>query len=107
MFACDVGLPPKSVRWANETQDARLSILVRVATLWAWMHLHRRLTECAAAHTQHMRKVLRQVNLRLHHVVADITGAIGMRIIRAIVGRAGEVEAFAAVRGVRSNLLSA
>lgn len=27
-----------------------------------------------------------EMNLQLHHVVSDITGATGMRIIRAIVG---------------------
>jgi hypothetical protein len=35
-----------------------------------------------------MQKALTQMNLQLHHVVADVTGATGMRIIRAIV--AGE-----------------
>lgn len=34
------------------------------------------------------KKALAHMNLQLHHVVADITGVIGMRIIRAIV--AGE-----------------
>ncbi|MFQ6241769.1 IS110 family transposase [Sinorhizobium meliloti] len=37
---------------------------------------------------QHMQKALTQMNLQLHHVVADITGVTGMAIIRAIV--AGE-----------------
>jgi hypothetical protein len=35
-----------------------------------------------------MRKALMEMNLQLHHVVSDISGATGMRIIRAIV--AGE-----------------
>ncbi|MER9757851.1 IS110 family transposase [Mesorhizobium sp. M0166] len=33
----------------------------------------------------HMRKALMEMNLQLHHVVSDITGATCMRIIRAIV----------------------
>jgi transposase len=39
-------------------------------------------------HIQHMQKALMQMNLQLHHVLADITGKTGMRIIRAI--NAGE-----------------
>ncbi|RRI01531.1 hypothetical protein EH240_14665 [Mesorhizobium tamadayense] len=41
-----------------------------------------------SSHIQHMQKALTQMNLQLHHVVTDITGATGMAIIRAIV--AGE-----------------
>jgi transposase len=39
-------------------------------------------------HIQHMQKSLAQMHLHLHHVISDITGVTGMRIIRAIV--AGE-----------------
>jgi transposase len=39
-------------------------------------------------HIQHMQKSLDQMNLHLHHVISDMTGVTGMRIIRAIV--AGE-----------------
>jgi transposase len=39
-------------------------------------------------HIQHMQKSLDQMNLHLHHVISDITGVTGMRIIRALV--AGE-----------------
>jgi len=35
-----------------------------------------------------MQKAMTEMNLQLHHVVSDITGATGMRIIRAII--AGE-----------------
>ncbi len=37
-----------------------------------------------SAHIQHMQKSLEQMNLKLTEVVADITGATGMTIIRAI-----------------------
>jgi hypothetical protein len=47
-----------------------------------------RLLEYAASHIQHMQKALTAMNVQLHHVVADITGATGLRIIRAIL--AGE-----------------
>jgi len=47
-----------------------------------------RLLEYAGLDIQHMQKALTEMNLQLHHVVADITGATGLRIIRAIL--AGE-----------------
>src|SRR5450759_4003105 len=59
-----------------------------IATLRAYLRQRERLVEYAAAHIQHMQKALMEMNLQLHHVVSDITGATGMRIIRAIV--AGE-----------------
>ena len=60
----------------------------QIATLRAYLRQRERLVEYAAAHIQHMQKALMEMNLQLHHVVSDITGATGMRIIRAIV--AGE-----------------
>src|SRR5262245_64429051 len=38
----------------------------------------------ASHHIQHMQKALEQMNLKLAHVVSDITGLTGMGIIRAI-----------------------
>lgn len=55
-----------------------------IATLRAYLRQRERLVEYAAAHIQHMQKALMEMNLQLHHVVSDITGATGMRIIRAI-----------------------
>jgi len=46
------------------------------------------LVRYAAAHIQHMQKALAQMNLQLSHVIKDISGVTGMRIVRAIV--AGE-----------------
>jgi transposase len=59
-----------------------------MAALRAYLRQRERLLDYAAAHIQHMQKALMQMNLQLHHVVSDITGATGMSIIRAIV--AGE-----------------
>lgn len=42
------------------------------------------LMKCAAQHIQHMQKALTQMNLKLQHVVQDITGKTGFTIIRAI-----------------------
>jgi transposase len=60
----------------------------QIAELRAYVRQRERLLEYAASHTQHMQKALTEMNLQLHHVVADITGITGMRIIRAIL--AGE-----------------
>jgi len=42
-----------------------------------------------------------EMNLQLHHVVSDITGATGMRIIRAIVAGERDPDVLAAFRDVR------
>ncbi len=62
-----------------------------IATLRAYLRQRERLVEYAAAHIQHMQKALMEMNLQLHHVVSDITGATGMRIIRAISLQASEI----------------
>ena len=59
-----------------------------IVELRAYLRQRERLSDYAASHIQHMQKALTEMNLQLHHVVADITGATGLRIIRAIV--AGE-----------------
>ena len=46
------------------------------------------LVEYAGQHVLHMQKALMQMNVQLHHVISDITGATGLRIIDAIL--AGE-----------------
>jgi transposase len=60
----------------------------QIAELRAYVRQRERLLEYAASHIQHMQKALTEMNLQLHHVVADITGVTGLRIIRAIL--AGE-----------------
>src|SRR4029079_8679830 len=55
----------------------------------------------AASHIQHMQKALMQMNVQLHHVVSDITGATGMGIIRAIVAGGRDPAALAAHRDRR------
>src|ERR1700684_2468754 len=46
-----------------------------IATLRAYLRQRERLVEYASAHIQHMQKALMEMNLQLHHVVSDITGA--------------------------------
>ena len=43
------------------------------------------LVEYASHHIQHMQKALTQMNVRLQHVISNITGQTGMAIIEAIV----------------------
>ena len=59
-----------------------------IAALRAYLRQRERLVELAASHIQHIQKALMQMNVQVHHVVSDIMGVTGMRILRAIV--AGE-----------------
>src|SRR6266446_5606364 len=52
-------------------------------------------------HIQHMQKSLDQMNLHLHHVISDITGVTGMRIIRAIVAGERDPRTLATYRDYR------
>ena len=72
-----------------------------ITTLRAYLRQRERLVEYAAAHIQHMQKALMEMNLQLHHVVSDITGATGMRIIRAIVAGERNPDVLATYRDVR------
>jgi len=60
----------------------------QVCVLRSYLRQRAMLVSYAAHHIQHMQKALTQMNIQLHHVVSDITGVTGMRIVRAIV--AGE-----------------
>ena len=57
----------------------------RLAALRAYLRQRERLLDYSASHIQHMQKALMQMNVQLHHVVTDMTGETGMRIIRAVV----------------------
>lgn len=73
----------------------------KIASLRSYLRHRERLTEYAAAHIQHMQKALMQMNLQLHHVVSDITGETGMRIIRAIIEGERSAEKLASYRNHR------
>src|SRR4029453_16845598 len=55
-----------------------------IGVLRSYLRHRQMLIESGAAHIQHMQKALTQMNLQLQHVISDITGVTGMRIIRAI-----------------------
>src|SRR3712207_6749099 len=73
----------------------------RIATLRDYLRQRERLIDYAVSQIQHMQKALTRMNLQLHHVVADITGASGQRIIRAIVGGERDPAVLAALRDHR------
>lgn len=72
-----------------------------IVALRAYLRQLERLLDYAGAHIQHMQKALTQMNLQLHHVVSDITGATGMRIIRDIVAGVRDPNALAEHRDRR------
>jgi transposase len=55
-----------------------------ICVLRAYLRQREMLTQAASMHIQHLQKALQQMNLLLHNVVSDITGATGMKIIKAI-----------------------
>jgi transposase len=69
--------------------------------LRAYVRQRERLLEYAASHIQHMQKALTEMNLQLHHVVADITGVTGLRIIRAILSAEHDPKVLARLRDYR------
>lgn len=73
----------------------------QICTLRSYWRHRDTLVKHAAAHVQHMHKALTQMNLHLHAVLTDITGATGMRIIRAIVAGERNPAALAAMRDCR------
>jgi len=72
-----------------------------IAALRAYLRQRERLLDYAAAHVQHMQKALTQMNLQLQHVVADIAGQTGMRIIRAILAGTRDPHVLAGYRDGR------
>ena len=77
---------------------------VRRARLWScgpYLRQRERLLDTAASHIQHMQKAMTEMNLQLHHVVSDITGATGMRIIRAIIAGERDPAVLASMRDTR------
>jgi transposase len=72
-----------------------------IASLRSYMRHRERLIEYAAAHIQHMQKALMQMNLQLNHVVSDITGTTGMKILRSIIAGERSASKLASYRDIR------
>jgi transposase len=73
----------------------------RVMPLRALVRHREGLIDQVAASIQRMQKALMQMNVQIHHVVADITGVTGMTIVRAIVGGTHDPEVLAQHRDAR------
>ena len=61
-----------------------------IRRLRSYLRQRAMLVEYASHHIQHMQKALTQMNVKLQHVISNITGKTGMDIIEAIVGRRTE-----------------
>lgn len=72
-----------------------------IAALRTYLRLRERHLEYGAAHIQHMQKALTFMNVQLHHVVSDVTGVTGLKIIRAIVNGERDPNVLATLRDVR------
>ena len=59
------------------------------------------LTEMASQAIEHMQKALDQMNLHLHHVISDITGETGLRILDALLGGERDTRKLAQLRDRR------
>ena len=57
-----------------------------IRRLRSYLRQRAMLVEYASHHIQHMHKALTQMNVKLQHVISDITGKTGMDIIEAIAG---------------------
>ena len=56
-----------------------------IRRLRSYLRQRAMLVEYASHHVQHIQKALTQMNVKLQHVIRDITGKTGMDIIEAIV----------------------
>lgn len=70
----------------------------QICVLRSYMRQRAMLVKYASQHVQHMQKALVQMNVQLQHVLEDITGATGMRIIRAILAGERNPQRLAALR---------
>ena len=57
-----------------------------IRRLRSYLRQRAMLVEYASQHIQHMQKALTQMNVKLQHVIRDITGKTGMDIMEAIAG---------------------
>ena len=72
-----------------------------VAAMRAYVRHRDMLVKDAARHVQHMQKALSLMNIQLHNVISDITGATGMRIIRSIISGNHNPQALAEFKDYR------
>lgn len=72
-----------------------------VCVLRGYLRQRSMLVEYTSAHIQHMQKALTQMNIKLQHVLSDLTGKTGMAIIQAILAGERDARKLAALRDRR------
>lgn len=72
-----------------------------ICVLRSYMRQRGMLVAHASQHILHMQKALMQMNVQLHHVITDITGATGLRILDAILAGNRDPQALAKMRDER------
>jgi transposase len=70
----------------------------QICVLRSYMRQRAMLVTYAGQHVQHLQKALVQMNLQLQVVLEDITGATGMKIIRAVLAGERDPQRLAALR---------
>jgi len=75
----------------------------KICDLRAYLRQRAMLMSCASQHIQHMQKALEQMNIKLNHVISDIKGVTGMKIIRAIISGERNPVKLASMRNERCN----
>ena len=73
----------------------------RISILRSYMRQRLMLVEYAGKHVLHMQKALMLMNVQLHHVISDITGTTGQRIINAIISGERDPKRLAELRDPR------
>lgn len=73
----------------------------KVVELRAYTRHRQTMIEDSARQTLRMQKALDQMNVQIHHVIADLTGKTGMSIVRDIVGGNHDAESLARHRDPR------
>ena len=73
-----------------------------IRRLRSYLRQRAMLVDYASQHVQHMQKALSQMNVKLQHVISDITGKTGMDIIEAIVGGQRDPRKLAELRDPRT-----
>jgi transposase len=65
-----------------------------------WRH-RENLIQLATVHLQHMHKALDQMNIQIHHVISELTGATGLAIVDAILAGERDPQKLAKLRDWR------
>jgi len=73
----------------------------QITALRSYLRHRKMLVEYAASHVQHMQKALAQMNIHLHHVISDLTGVTGTKILEAILTGNRDPQSMAQLRDRR------